>query len=136
VSPLRRSRHRSSPEDRATIDAFNVSRATVEDAKAALVGVVRTGRVEGVPLAEGLARFEALLREAAGSMPRWRSAASEADWAACDAAVAESLRRAERLRLEGSPRVYEELIAEVDGLLEPLEAFAGAAASIRALGRR
>jgi len=135
VSPLRRSRRRASPEIRATIDAFGASRAAVEDAKAALVATVRTGRVEGIPLAEGLARFELLLRDAAEGMPGWRSDATEADWSACDSGVAESLRRAERLRLEGSPRVYEELIAEVDDLLEPLDVFAGAAASIRALGR-
>ena len=123
------------PEVRATVDAFDVSRAAVEEAKAALVATVRTGRVEGIPLAEGVARFELLLRDAAGGMSAWRSAETETDWAACNSGVAESLRRAERLRLEGSPRVYEELIAEVDELLEPLDAFAGAAARIRALGR-
>jgi hypothetical protein len=124
-----------SPEVRATIGAFDVSRAAVEEAKAALVATVRTGRVEGIPLAEGVAGFELLLRDAAAGMPAWRSAETETDWVACDAGVAESLRRAERLRLEGSPRVYEELIAEVDELLEPLDAFAGAATRIRALGR-
>ena len=134
MSPLRRSR-RPSPEVRARLDAFDASREAVEDAKSALVATVRTGRVEGVPLAEGLAAFEALLREAADTMPAWRSPATDAVWATCDEAVAESLRRAERLRLEGSPRVYEELIAEVDDLLEPLDAFAAAAAALRALGR-
>jgi len=135
VSPLRRSRRRASPGLRATLEAFAASRAAVEDAKEALVATVRTGRVEGVPLAEGLARFEFLLRGAAEGMPGWRSEETEAVWAVCDAGVAESLRRAGRFRLEGSPRVYEELIADVDHLLEPLDAFADAAAAIRALGR-
>ena len=134
MSPLRR-RRRTSPEVRATLDAFDASRGTVEEAKAALVATVRMGRVEGIPLAEGLAGFESLLRRAAAGMPAWRSPDTESAWVACDGAVAESLRRAERLRLEGSPRGYEELIAEVDRLLEPLDAFADAAASLRALAR-
>jgi len=117
------------------LDAFDASRRAVEAAKVALVATVRTGRVEGVPLAEGLAGFESLLREAAGGMPPWRSPATEAAWTTCDEAVAESLRRAERLRLEGSPRAYEELIAEVDDLLQPLDAFADAATALRALRR-
>jgi len=107
----------------------------VEEAKAALVATVRTGRAQGVPLAEGVAGFEDGLRRAAASMDGWRSAPAASVWDACHEAVGESLRRAERLRLERSPRIYEELIAELDELIEPLDVFAGASTRLRAQAR-
>jgi hypothetical protein len=99
----------------------------VEAAKAALVATVRAGRVEGVPLGEGLFAFESGLADARASMPGWRTPETADAWAACDRGLAESAERAERVRLEAAPRVYEELIATVEDLLDPLDAFEDAA---------
>ena len=97
---------------------------------------VRSGRIQGVPLAVGLAMFEEGLREAAASMPAWRGPETEEQWQRCERALGDALERAQRLRLEGSPAIYEELIGEVGELLEPLDVFADASAAVRALGRR
>ena len=118
------------------VRAFDVTLRHVEDAKQSLVLAVRSGRVEGIPLANGLAMFEDAVRRAVASMPAWRRPEIEEQWQQCVRALADALERAERLRLEGSPAIYEELIGEVGDLLDPLEAFAGASASVRALGRR
>jgi hypothetical protein len=99
----------------------------VEQATAALVSAAPRGRPSPVPVAEALARFELDLREAEARMAAWRSPENEEIWSACHAAVAESLSRAEHLRLERSPQGYEELIEELDALLEPLGAFEHAA---------
>jgi hypothetical protein len=123
------------PEFADTVRAFGVTLRHVEDAKESLVLAVRSGRVEGIPLANGLAVFEEELRGAVASMPTWRRPETEEQWERCEGALADALERAERLRLEGSPAIYEELIGEVGDLLDPLEAFAGASASVRAVGR-
>jgi hypothetical protein len=68
-------------------------------------------------------------------MPAWRRPETEEQWHRCEGALGDALDRAEQLRLEGSPAIYEELIGEVGDLLDPLEAFAGASAAVRALGR-
>jgi hypothetical protein len=133
VPSFRRRRARLSPSLAEAERAFRATLAVVEEAKAVLVATVRAGRAEGVPLAEGLAFFEAGVGEAGGSMAAWRGPEVESEWTGCLEALAESGRRAERLRLEGSPAIYEELIAEIAHLLDPLEAFAAAGARFRGL---
>jgi hypothetical protein len=128
-------RDAAAPEFAGTVRAFDVTLRHVEDAKESVVLAVRSGRVEGIPLANGLARFEEELRGAVTSMQAWRRPETEEQWQRCERALGDALGRAERLRLEGSPAIYEELIGEVADLLDPLEAFADASASIRALGR-
>jgi hypothetical protein len=133
VPSFRRRRARLSP---ALADAerdYGATLAIVEEAKAALVATVRAGRAEGVPLADGLAVFETGVREAEGSMAAWRVPEMEFEWTGCLEALAESARLAERLRLEGSPVIYEELIAEIADLLDPLDAFAAAGERFRKL---
>jgi hypothetical protein len=95
----------------------------VEESKAALVDAAPTGRPARVPLAEALAGFEEGLAAAELAMPAWRSNRTERVWADCRSGLEEARRRAERLRLEANPEGYEELVAVIDLLLEPLEAF-------------
>jgi hypothetical protein len=123
------------PEFEKTQRAFEFTLRLVEDAKSSLVLSVRSGRIQGVPLASALAAFEEGLGEASDSMPPWRRAETEEHWLACEGALGESLRRAGDLRMERSPEIYEELIGEVGELLDPLDVFADASTAVRALGR-
>jgi hypothetical protein len=92
--------------------------ARIERAKADLVEAVPSPRgVPGRPLADALVAFEEGLREAAASL----EAASRQEWRA---AVDESLRRAERLRLEAPTLDYEGLVTVLADLMAPLDAFA------------
>ena len=88
--------------------------ARIERAKADLVSAVPSPRgVPPRPLAEALVAFEEGLRDAAASpdLPApWR------------AAVEESLRRAERLRLKAPALDYEGLVEVLADLMAPLEA--------------
>jgi hypothetical protein len=129
------SRDTAAAEFTDTVRAFDVTLRHVEDAKESLVLAVRSGRVEGIPLANGLAMFEEELRAAVESMAAWRRPETEEQWHRCKRALGDALELAERLRLEGSPAIYEELIGEVGDLLDPLEAFADASSSVRALRR-
>ncbi len=94
----------------------------VELAKAELVAAVPSPRgVPGRPLAAALLAFEEGLREAAADLDRWpRPDAPVAD---CREAVDESLRRAERLRLQAPDLDHEGLLAQIAELLAPLDAF-------------
>jgi hypothetical protein len=136
VPLFRRSAHTSvAPEFAETLRAFRVTLRHVEEAKASLVLSVRSGRIQGIPLAAGLSAFEEGLRRAFDSMPAWRRPETEEHWRGCEQALGDALQRAGRLRLERSPAIYEELIAEVGDLLDPLEAFSDASAGLRSLGR-
>jgi len=121
---LRRRRARDLPQaldpERASVaEAW----AAVEDARAWLVSAAPRGRPSRVHLAEALAGFEDGLRRARSTLelgvegrPRVQELL---------AAIDDSLRGAERLRLEADPQDYGELVAEIDRLLAPLEAFEG-----------
>jgi hypothetical protein len=134
----RQSRARpADPEIERAGAAFAGALADVEAAKAALVSAVRSGRAPGAPLAEALAGFEAGLSAADGSMPDWRIPAFEQEWTACFRGLAEARAAAEALRLSvRPPDIYEELIAALDDLMDPLAPFEGAAAAFRRMGAR
>jgi hypothetical protein len=106
----------------------------VEGAKEALAGAAPGGRVMGVPVAEALASFEDGLHEAAAIMASWRTSEVEEAWNRCEAAIRESLRRAEALRLGPAPSGYEQLYTVLSDLMEPLEAFASALDRFHDLG--
>ena len=101
-----------------------------------MAAVPVSGRVRGAPLAEALAGFEGGLADASASMERWRVEEVMAEWLVCADGLREAKVRAERLRLHGSPRAYEELVAELDDLMAPLETFERAARAVRDLERR
>jgi len=87
--------------------------ARIERAKADLVSAVPSPRgIPGRPLAEALLAFEEGLRDATASLDETD------DWRA---ATDESLRRAEKLRLEAPALDYEGLVEALADLMEPLE---------------
>ena len=133
-----RTRARDVPAElRAAGEAFGVALSAVERAKASLVGVVRSGRAPGAPLAEALAGFDVGLAEADAATPAWRTALLDEEWRACRAGIDQARRRAERLRLsDGAPAAYEELVGVLAELLDPLEPFEGTAVRLRRLGVR
>jgi hypothetical protein len=122
------------PEVAPAAAAFEVAFASVERARDSLLSAVPGRRGQRRPLAEALAGFESGLAEAARAMPGWRTARLEDGWRGCQAALAEATRRAEHLRLEASPEGYEALAPFLAALLEPLDAFEVAAATLRRLG--
>jgi len=109
IATMLRRRRRPEPQSRTrtdVVDAFESFQETlrlVEEAKASLAAAAPTGRATGVPLAEALAMFDAGLSAASASMPSWRTAEVESEWAACRAALAEAARRAEDSALDHRP---------------------------------
>jgi hypothetical protein len=125
------------PELQRAGESFARTLEEVETAKAALVSAVRSGRAPGAPLAEALAGFDAGLTAADTAMPDWRIPAVEDEWTACFAGLGEARAAAESLRLSGrAPGIYEELIAALDELLDPLACFEDAAGAFRRGGLR
>jgi hypothetical protein len=132
-----RARTRDVPAEIASAaEAFAQVRDDVERAKAALVTAIRSGRAPGAPLAEALAGFEHHLAEADATMDRWHVDAVRTQWLACRDGLDQARRRAEQLRLEGTPELYEELATALADLMEPLEPFADAARRLHDLGAR
>jgi hypothetical protein len=127
-------RRRRLPSDLVgPFDAFLAAVEPVERAKRSVVAAVPTGRSPGLPLAEALVGFEEGLREARRRMLAWRVGRVEAEWALCEAAVEESLRLAESLRVHAPELGFEALLAVVGDLIAPLEAFERAVERFRAL---
>jgi hypothetical protein len=129
-------RRRLPPELDTALDGLRAVVMQVEEAKRAMTATVPTTRLPGTPLAEALLELEERLGEARALMPAWRDPAVEPEWRACDAAIAESLRRATELR-EQAPELggFEGLIWAIDRLLAPLEAFEAAGERFRTLRR-
>jgi len=94
----------------------------IEEAKRELLTALPSPR--GIParqIADALLAFEERLRQAAEELAAWNDSAGAGVLAA---AIAESLRRAERLRLDPPALDYEALVAILADLIEPLGAFA------------
>lgn len=128
-------RRRRLPEPlQAPASVFDEVLAEVEPAKAAITSVMPSTRMPGMPLPDALSAFESHLARARDLMPGWRRAETEEVWSACDAGLAESAERARRFR-EEAPDLggFEGLIWAVEHLMDPLDAFAGAAARFREL---
>ena len=97
--------------------------ALVERAKERLVAAVPSPRgVQAVQFAEALLGFEELLASARSEMDESQPDDSSDAWLAGREAIEESLRRAERLRLEAPPLDYEGLVSALADLMDPLEA--------------
>lgn len=126
-----RRRARPDPEREAAQRAFESLAEPLDAAQRALLAVIPTSRDPGIPLAQGLAAFEAGAREALARMPAWRRDAVEREWLACREALERALAEAERLRLEPAELDFEALNARVGDVLAPLEAFADAERRLR-----
>lgn len=93
----------------------------IEEAKRELLTALPSPR--GIParqIADALLAFEERLRQAVEMLTAWNDAAGTDVLAA---AIQESLRRAERLRLDAPALDYEALVAILADLIEPLGAF-------------
>lgn len=128
-------RKRIPPELEEAHAAFEAALARVERAKEDLVATVPSARAPGRPLAEALVDYEEGLAEAAGAMPGWRREETEAQWAACDAALGEAAALAERFRLETPELPFDALMFALQDLMVPLDAFETAAHAWRKLRR-
>jgi hypothetical protein len=117
--------------------AFREVLAEVEQAKGAVTDVMPTTRLPGRPLPDALVEFEAHLSRADDRMAAWRAAVLESEWDDCRVAIADALGRADRLR-RAAPDLpgFEGLIAMVEDLIAPLEAFDPAARRFRGLRDR
>lgn len=115
-------------------DEFERIVAAVEEAKAQLVATVPSPRgIPGRPVAEALMVFEAELRRAVELLDHWQPAAPVL-LRACVGAIDESLRRAERLRLEAPALDYEGLVTVLGDLMAPLDAFVEVERALRSGG--
>jgi hypothetical protein len=123
------------PEVREAFEAFRRTVDLIEDAKRRLAAAAPGGRSAGIPLAEALAGFEEGLREASSAMADWQVAEVAEVWSVCSAGVAESARRADRLRLGPAPDGYEQLYGALADLMDPLQAFVAALRRFRSIGR-
>jgi hypothetical protein len=95
----------------------------VEEAKRQLMTAVPSPR--GIPsrsIAEALLAFEERLRDAADLISASEGQTEVGERFA--AAIAEALRRAERLRFDAPPLDYESLVSVLADLIEPLDASA------------
>jgi hypothetical protein len=91
----------------------------VESAKGRLVEAIPSPRgVQRTSVADALLAFETGLQEAAAAM-----ADRDEAWEPLVRAVQESLRGAQRLRLEAPPLDYESLVTALGDLMSPLDAF-------------
>lgn len=94
------------------------------------MAVVPAGRARGRPFADALLAFDEGLRSARDAIAEWRGAPDELR-RRCDAGIVESLRRAERLRLEAPSLDYEALVQTLAALMDPLEVFEEAERALR-----
>ncbi|HXJ65687.1 MAG TPA: hypothetical protein VNN79_18170 [Actinomycetota bacterium] len=128
-------RRRIPPELEAAHAAFEATLGRVERAKEDLVSAVPSARAPGRSLAEALADYEEGLREAKRTMPGWRRAETERDWAACDRGIDEAVGLAERFRLGTRELPFDALMFALQDLMVPLEAFEQAVRGWRRLRR-
>ncbi|MEX2276152.1 MAG: hypothetical protein WEA10_11400 [Actinomycetota bacterium] len=130
-------RKRLPPELEPAAASFDTVFALVERSGAVLTQAAPTTRYDGRPFADVLLDFELGLREAAEEMPGWRRVETDEVWRTCGEGLGLALRLSERLRHEAPDiRGFEAMIATIDALIAPLEAFERAAERFRDLRRR
>ncbi len=106
----------------ASDHAVEAALGHVERGKDELVSAVPSARgVPGRPVADALLAFEDALLLARDALAA--PTGDEPAVRACEAAIEESLRRAERLRLAAPALDYEGLVTVLADLMAPLDAF-------------
>lgn len=124
-------RRRRVPLTQEARDAFHASAEAVGRGRDAVTSAVPGPRRPGTPLAQAVLSFEESLGQALEHLPGWRSPETERIWQSCADALAESARRAERLRLEAPELDFEGMVIVLADLIAPLEAFDEAARLVR-----
>jgi len=109
----------------------------VERARRALLSCLPVGRVDPAPIPVGLDLLRDELLAVRGDLPRWRVAAVEEPWQACDAAIAEALDHIEPTRETAQQTDELEVLLEaVTDVVEPLDVWQDAEHAWRALRTR
>lgn len=121
------------PEDlREAWAGFLDCAARIEAARRLLLGTLPTGRVEPAPPTVGLAELRRAVAEVRAWMPRWRIDGLDAVWERCLAALDEADSAAQRAaEVAAATTELEELLAAVEEVVDPLDAFADAEAEWR-----
>jgi hypothetical protein len=122
------------PELRPAFLAFSEVVDAIEPAKAAVAEVLPGTRLPGRPLNDALAEYRAGIEGARAGMDGWRRPEVEAEWQACSAALSLAVARSRALAgQEEDPEGFEGLLWTVQGLIEALDPFVGAAERFRNL---
>ena len=118
--------------------AIFVSQAErVERARRALLSCLPVGRVDPAPVPVGLDLLRDELLAVRDDLPRWRVAALEQQWQACDAAIAEALGHIDPTRETAEQTDELEVLLEaVTDVVEPLDVWQDAEHAWRALRTR
>lgn len=125
------------PEDRQ--DAwwgFLDCAEVIEGGRRMLLATLPTGRVEPAPVGVGLDALQRAIADARTWMPRWRQSELVEEWADCQVALDEAEAAVPRVReVAATTRELEELLAAVEGVVAPLDAFADAERAFRRVWR-
>lgn len=116
------------PEIEPVHAAFLACAEHVDLAQRAMIRCVpSSARSAALPLPVGAETLRLSLGEARVLMPLWRHPLVETAWAACDAAIEETLNSVDRaVAVAGATRELEVALTAVQDLLDPLHAFVDA----------
>lgn len=128
--PLRVRRRRTLPADLAPAhDAFERCAHHVDLAQRAMIRCVpSSARSVALPLAVGAQTVRIALADARAAMPAWQHPDVEQAWAACSAALDQTLDQLDgAIAVAGATTELEVALTAVQDLLDPLHAFVEAA---------
>lgn len=104
----------------------------IEAGRRQVLATLPKGRVEPAPIGVGLDAMEAAIEDASSWMPGWREEEVEDDWQACADALEEARTSIPEVReVASSPGELDDLIEVLQGIIDPLDAFADAEAAWR-----
>lgn len=107
--------------------AFSDCAAVVEGGRRTLLSTLPTGRVEPAPVGVGLDAIAGAIDDARQWMDRWRQAGLDDAWQACADALDEAQGAISGARqVAATTSELEELLAAVEDVVAPLDAFADA----------
>lgn len=111
----------------AAWQAFLDCAEVIEGGRRVLLGTLPTGRVEPAPIAVGVDAQRRAIRDAREWMDDWRTEEVEPEWRDCARALDQAeLALDEVLEVAASTSELEELLASLQGVIDPLDSFADA----------
>src|SRR5687768_12238359 len=117
-------RRRSVPSHlEPVLAAFAETADAIERSKRALLAAIPAARAPALPLADALFRFREALEQAEAAMPGWRTDETEAEWAACSAAIGGAREREASVRLSGGDLPHDRVLFTLQDLIAPLAPF-------------